>query len=130
MRTRSPTAEASPRWTVAGDGVEMRPLVGGGGTALVLYRIESGRTFASHTHPFPEYGSVILGRGRLVLEGRAQELAEGDSYYIPCGVSHGFESPAQPGPVVLLHVGVGSENEGSTGMFRELIERTSAVVRA
>ncbi len=118
----------SDRWVRVEPGLEMRALVEGGGTALVLYRIEPGVTFRPHRHPAPEYGTVILGRGRLLLEGGRRTLAEGDSYYVPKDVEHGFDSPPQPGPVVLLHVVVNDVLEARSEIFRRVVDRTRAVV--
>lgn len=109
--------------------MEIRSLVEGGGTVLVLYRIVPGTEFVAHRHEFPEYGSFILGRGRLLVDGESRELSEGDSYYIPAGADHGFDSPLQPGPVVVLHVSVGREGDPDTGMFRELVKCTRSVAR-
>ncbi len=115
-------------WVKVKPGIEMRSLVEGAGTALVLYRIEPGRNFIPHTHPFPEYGTVILGRGRLLLDGRPQELLEGNSYFVPKDIPHGFDSPPQPGPIVLLHVVVERELTGPPLTFRRMMARTREVV--
>lgn len=106
----------------------MRPLVEGAGTGLFLYRLEPGLEFRPHRHDFPEYGTLILGRGRLLLDGGARELSEGDSYYVPANVDHGFDSPVQPGPVVLLHVVVGEGGAPLQGMLSRVVERTRTVV--
>lgn len=106
----------------------MRPLVEGAGTGLFLYRLEPGLEFRPHRHDFPEYGTMILGRGRLLLDGGARELSEGDSYYVPANVDHGFDSPVQPGPVVLLHVVVGEAGSSRQSMLDRVVERTRTVV--
>jgi hypothetical protein len=107
----------------------MRALVEGEGTALVLYRIDPNRRFAAHRHPFPEYGTMVAGRGRLLLETGAREVREGDSYFIPSGLSHGFESHAGPNSVVMLHVAVGLATRLRASMFRHLVGRTQASLR-
>jgi quercetin dioxygenase-like cupin family protein len=115
-------------WVKVTPGVEMRALVEGEGTALVLYRIEPGLQFAPHSHRFPEYGTIVVGRGKLLLEKAPRDVREGDSYYIPSGLNHGFET--YPGsPVVMLHVAVGLAAPLRVPMFRHLEGRTRALVR-
>ncbi len=128
MGRRGFAATSATPWVKVEPGLEMRPLVEGGGTALVLYRLEPGVTFRPHRHPNPEYGTLILGRGRLLLEGTNRVLEEGDSYYVPRDVEHGFDSPPQPGPVVLLHVVVGEGSELRPEIFRRVVDRTRQVV--
>jgi len=116
-------------WVKVGPGVEMRGLVEGEGTALVLYRIDPGIRFAPHSHRFPEYGTIIVGRGRLLLGGKPREVREGDSYYIPSGLEHGFESTSRDGPVVMLHVAVGLAAPLRVPMLRHLEGNSRALIR-
>jgi quercetin dioxygenase-like cupin family protein len=117
-------------WVRVSPGVEMRGMVEGEGTALVLYRIAPGHRFAAHRHPFPEYGTMIAGRGRLLLDAGPREIREGDSYYMPSGLSHGFQAGADEGPIVMLHVAVGLAAQVRASMFRHLVGRTRSSVRA
>ena len=125
----SPARMPPTRWLKVAEGVEMRPMVEGEGTALVLYRIAPGVRFAPHTHRFPEYGTLIRGHGRVLFDHGAKELGEGDSYYLPSGLSHGFDSPPQDGPVVMLHVAVGLAAQVRTSMVRHLAGQSRACVR-
>jgi quercetin dioxygenase-like cupin family protein len=116
-------------WVKVGPGVEMRGLVEGEGTALVLYRIDPGVRFAPHSHRFPEYGTIIVGRGRFLLGGKLREVREGDSYYIPSGLEHGFESTGRDGPVVMLHVAVGLAAPLRVPMLRHLEGNSRSLIR-
>jgi len=116
-------------WIRLGPGVEIRGLVEGEGTALVLYRIEPGVRFAPHSHRFPEYGTIIVGRGRLLLGGKPREVREGDSYYIPSGLEHGFEATGRDGPVVMLHVAVGLATPLRVPMLRHLEGNSRSLIR-
>ena len=121
--------ERGTEWVRAGPGVEMRSLVEGEGTALVLYRISGGLTFASHRHRFPEYGTVVAGRGQLLLERGPRGLREGDSYYVPSGMGHGLAVPAGKEPMVILHVAVGIAAPVRAPMFRHLYSQTRSLLR-
>lgn len=129
MGKSSGTRAPSPEWRAVAQGVEIRPLVEGEGNALVLYRIAPGLTFQVHRHDFPEYGTLVLGRGRLLLGDRTEELLEGDSYYVPSGASHGFESALQSGPVVILHVAVGHGRKLRTSILGYLQGQARSLVR-
>jgi len=121
----------SKGWVSAATGIEIRSLVEGEGNALVLFRIAPGMAFSTHQHDFPEYGTLVSGRGKLVLPDGPQDILEGDSYYVPSGTVHGFESVEQTGPVVLLHVSVGGSGKARRPMFRHLLgqSRELALVR-
>ncbi len=117
-------------WVRAGAGVEMRSLVEGEGTALVLYRIGPGTTFTPHRHRFPEYGTVVSGRARLLFDTGPRGIRGGDSYYVPSGLDHGLEVPSASEPVVILHVAVGIAARVRAPMFRHLFRQTRSVLRA
>ena len=123
-------AGPSSGWVRLGDGVEVRPLVEGGGTALMLYRMEGGTEYPLHAHAHAEYGTVILGRGRLTLEVGSKTLNEGDSYYIPAKVAHGASLPPQPNPLVVLHVVVRDGSDLGRDVFEQLVRDARATYRA
>lgn len=114
-------------WVAVTEGVTMRPLVEGEGTALILYRIDPEVRLEPHTHAFPEYGTVVYGRGTLTIDGRSRAVNESDSYYIPSNLRHGLDVDPKGGPMVILHVAV-SLPRGAPS-FHQMLERTRAVVR-
>jgi unsaturated pyranuronate lyase len=97
--------KAAPEWEALADGIHARRMVEGNGTSIILYRLDSGRRFERHDHPFPELGVVLAGQGRVLIEDEARTLRAGDSFFIPGGTPHGFEVDAE-GPVVLMNVTV------------------------
>jgi quercetin dioxygenase-like cupin family protein len=96
--------EPPPRWVTVAPGITARFLVEGRGTAMMLYRIEAGTQFELHHHGFPEFGVILSGEGRVVLEGERRTVRAGDSYYLPPNVRHGFGTPDRGEPVVLVDV--------------------------
>jgi len=78
-------------------------MVEANGSTIFLYRLEPGRSFGSHRHPFPELGVVLAGEGRMSVAGEERSLREGDSYYIPADAPHGFEVTSK-GPVIMMNV--------------------------
>jgi quercetin dioxygenase-like cupin family protein len=95
--------EPAPGWTAVADGVQVRHMVEGNGCSISLYRIGPGRRFERHGHPFPELGVLLAGRGRLLIGDEERKLREGDSFYVPGGLPHGFVV-APGGPVVVMNV--------------------------
>lgn len=95
--------DVAPPWVYLTDGIYVRRMVEAHGSSIFLYRLEAGRHFALHDHPFPELGVVLAGRGRLVMSAEEKSLQEGDSYYIPAGAPHGFAVDSE-NPVVLMNV--------------------------
>jgi quercetin dioxygenase-like cupin family protein len=80
-------------------------MVEGSGSSIFLYRLGPGRRFERHSHPFPELGVVLAGRGRALIGDEERTLREGDSFYFPAGMPHGFEVDVS-GPAVLMNFAV------------------------
>ncbi len=89
----------------------MRLMVEGNGTSFVLYRIDPGARFDSHRHPFSELGVVLAGEGTFTVAGEARPLREGDAFFVPPEVPHGFSVPATAATVVVLNVTVAVPSE-------------------
>jgi quercetin dioxygenase-like cupin family protein len=81
-------------------------MVEGNGSAIVLYRIDPGTRFESHTHDLSELGVILAGEGLFVTEGGSRIVREGDSFFIPPGTRHGFEVPRTGGTVMMMNVTV------------------------
>jgi quercetin dioxygenase-like cupin family protein len=97
--------DPAPGWTALAGGVHVRRMVDGNGISINLYHMEQGRRFELHDHPFAELGAVLAGEGTMLIVDEERPLREGDSFYIPGGIPHGFAvGPASP--VVLLNVSV------------------------
>jgi len=78
-------------------------MVDGNGCSITLYRLGEGRRFERHEHSFAELGVVLVGRGVLKVGDEERELGAGDSFFIPGGTPHGFDS-GPSGPVILMNV--------------------------
>jgi quercetin dioxygenase-like cupin family protein len=53
-----------------------------------LARFAAASSLPYHTHPFSEAVTIVEGRARFVVEGRAYRLHAGDSIHIPEGIAH------------------------------------------
>lgn len=98
------------------------------GSSILLYRLEPGRRFARHQHPFPELGVVLAGRGRVLYASEERALREGDSFYVPSGTQHGFEVDPE-GPVVMVNVTVPAGPERSGPPASEVVHRAINAAR-
>ncbi len=104
-------------------------MVEGSGTAVVFYRIDPGVVFDAHRHDFAELGVVLSGQARLVVESGERELREGDSFYVPPSVEHGFSVPDGASPVMLLDVSVTGGGPGDPRVTPQVLEFTQEIVR-
>ncbi len=69
-------------------GVVRRTLNSGDRTTLIEVALAQGATVPAHTHPHEQIGYVAKGRVRFAIDGQDCELAVGDGYLVPGGVSH------------------------------------------
>jgi len=96
-----------PPWQKISDGIRVRPMVEGNGSAIILYYLDAGHRFARHEHACAELAVVLAGLGRTHIGSEERTLREGDSVYIPPGVPHGLEVD-RTGPMVMMNVTVPS----------------------
>ncbi|TMF04168.1 MAG: cupin domain-containing protein [Chloroflexi bacterium] len=77
-----PETEAIP-------GVFRRVLSCGDQVMVVQFTIRAGAEVPAHTHPHEQVGHVVSGRMRFRIGDEERELAPGDGYSVPGGVTHG-----------------------------------------
>ncbi len=108
MSERVPPVRDEPpaKWVAAGNGVQMRPMVEGAGTTVVLYRMAAGTRFEPHTHTFAELVVILSGGARFLVQDQERDLQEGDSLFLPPGTRHGIVVAEGSAPIVTLDVTV------------------------
>lgn len=72
-------------------GIEQKTLVHGDKTLMVEFRLEKGAALPIHSHPHEQIGYLVKGRIRMTIGAEIHEVAPGDSWCIPGGVSHNAE---------------------------------------
>lgn len=97
--------ERAPEWMTIASGIRIRRMVEGNGCSIILYRLDPGRRFERHDHPFAEFVVVLGGSGRALVGNQSRTLKEGDSIFVPGGTPHGFEVDSDS-EVVLMDVAV------------------------
>lgn len=75
-------------WKEVMPGVNRRILAHASTGLMVLYKIESQRTFAWHNHPHAQFGVFLEGEGEFRVGDATRKMKKGDSYFIPPGVFH------------------------------------------
>ncbi len=75
-------------WKEIMPGVKRRMLSHSTSGLMVLYKIESGKTFALHNHPHAQYGVFLEGEGKFRVGESTWQMKRGDAYFIPPGVFH------------------------------------------
>ncbi len=129
-KPRSPESQSGlGRWESLADGVWVRRMVEGSGSAIHLYRLESGRRFEEHEHPFAELGVVLSGRCVFRVGGEPKTVRGGDSFYFPAGVRHGCEVVSAH-PSVILDVAVPLASDATDEISREVMAIARRTARA
>ncbi|HEY1197768.1 MAG TPA: cupin domain-containing protein [Thermoplasmata archaeon] len=117
-----------PEWMALSSGIHARVMVEGNGSSITLYRLEPGRRFERHIHPFPELGVVLVGRGVALIGDEKRTLREGDSFYFPSGTPHGFEVDAEE-PAVLMNVTVPLSSDVAGPPASEVLRSAKQAIR-
>jgi quercetin dioxygenase-like cupin family protein len=58
----------------------------------MLATLEAGSKMPEHRHAQEQIVHILSGRMKLIVEGKAHEMAAGDSFYLAGNVSHGVET--------------------------------------
>ncbi|NLE23699.1 MAG: cupin domain-containing protein [Actinobacteria bacterium] len=72
-------------------GIRRKTLSYGRETLMTEFRLRAGAQLPLHDHPQEQTGYLVSGRLRLTIGAQTHEVAPGDSWSIPGGVSHGAE---------------------------------------
>jgi len=72
-------------------GIRRKTLSYGAATLMTEFRLQAGYPLPVHDHPQEQTGYLVRGRLRLTIGEVTYDVAPGDSWSIPGGVSHGAE---------------------------------------
>jgi quercetin dioxygenase-like cupin family protein len=74
------------------DGVEIKSLVHGETTHMVVFRLAAGSRVLAHRHPHEQTGFLVSGQLALTIGGLTRELGPGDAWSIPADTDHAAEA--------------------------------------
>ena len=66
---------------------------GWNGYTLRTFTKEPGGHSPRHSHDWEHVNYVIQGKGRLMIDGREQDVAERDFAFVPANIEHQFSNP-------------------------------------
>lgn len=75
---------------------------GTSGFSTGIARFAPAASLAYHFHPFSEAVTIVEGRARFVVEGRAYRLHAGDCIHIPAGIAHTIRND-RPASEMIAH---------------------------
>lgn len=58
-----------------------------------VFRLKPGGFTPKHSHDWEHVNYIIKGRGKLTIDGEANELSAGDFAFVPPNANHQFENP-------------------------------------
>ncbi len=87
MKEANPTIEICP-------GITRRTVAHGQTMYQMIATLADGSRMPPHQHPQEQIVHILEGRMRLIVEGVAHELSQGDSFYLASNIPHGVETLA------------------------------------
>ena len=69
---------------------------------LAVMEIGPGKADTGHEHPFDQCGVVLQGRIEMFVGDEKKILGEGEAYFLPAGIRHGWKT--LDGPARILDV--------------------------
>ena len=63
------------------------------GYTLRTFTLGAGGHSPRHAHDWEHVNYIIRGRGRIMIDGRTQDVAERDFAFVPPNVEHQFTNP-------------------------------------
>jgi quercetin dioxygenase-like cupin family protein len=88
-------------WHEISPGVKRRMVAHASTGLMVMYKIDSGKTFALHNHPHAQFGIFLEGSGKFKVGDSIWDLKSGDSYFIPPGVFHELKTDGGKPSVIM-----------------------------
>ena len=83
------TAGGDDGYVDALPGIRRKTLSHGDETLMTEFRLRGGAVLPVHDHPHEQTGYLVAGRLRLTIDEETRDMAPGDSWSVPGGVSHG-----------------------------------------
>nr|WP_106783488.1 cupin domain-containing protein [Lysinibacillus timonensis] len=74
------------------EGVQRKLLSYGGSLMMTEVTFEKDAVGSIHSHPHEQVSYIIRGSFEFNLDGDVQIVSQGDSIYIPSGISHGVKA--------------------------------------
>jgi quercetin dioxygenase-like cupin family protein len=59
---------------------------------VTLFAFDKGQLLSEHTAPFDALVQIVEGRANILIDGKGNELGEGDLIIMPADVPHAVES--------------------------------------
>jgi quercetin dioxygenase-like cupin family protein len=85
MKNKNPWIEICP-------GIKRQTATSGKTMYQMLATLEAGSNMPEHRHPQEQIVHILTGRMKLIVDGKAHEMAAGDSFYLAGNVPHGVET--------------------------------------
>ena len=85
MKNKNPWIEICP-------GIKRQTATSGKTMYQMLATLVAGSKMPEHRHPQEQIVHILSGRMKLIVEGKAHEMATGDSFYLAGNVPHGVET--------------------------------------
>jgi unsaturated pyranuronate lyase len=73
-------------------GIKRRTHAHGRTMYQMIAQLDAGSRMPEHQHPQEQIVHILSGRMRLIVEGTANELTTGDSFYLASNIPHGVET--------------------------------------
>jgi quercetin dioxygenase-like cupin family protein len=87
-----PVSEQENPWIDIAPGIKRQTIAAGPTMYQMRAELAAGSRLPEHTHPQEQIAHVIKGRMKLIVSGKAHELAAGDAFYLASNVPHGVET--------------------------------------
>ena len=85
MKRENPTIEICP-------GIARRTVAHGKTMYQMIATLAAGSRMPAHSHPQEQIVHILEGKMRLIVDGVANDLLPGDSFYLASNIPHGVET--------------------------------------
>src|SRR5436853_6714543 len=79
-------------WIAICPGIKRQTMASGKTMYQMLATLEAGSKMPAHQHPQAQIVHIISGRMKLIVDGTAQDMAAGNSFYLAGNVPNGVET--------------------------------------
>lgn len=88
-------------WKEIFPGVHRRVLSNSQTATLIQFRFDPGCVVAKHNHPHAQFGVCLEGGGELTVGEKIWKVSQGDSWFIPPGMTHDYRNHSKKPSMVI-----------------------------
>lgn len=102
-RIRKQPVNWNDELTIQSDAIVSKTLVEQKTGTITVFAFDQGQSLSEHTAPFDAFVHILTGSMKIILNGTAHSLNDGESLIMPADIPHALEA-VEPAKMLLVMI--------------------------